>query len=132
MIRSGWPCWTSATALAANFSYRSEREFDPSWEERSYRLSDLDSLELYAVYWMGDAIAHTILSFGFGDERLAISIETRKTEGQTFSAIGGFFRQYHLVYVVGDERDLIALRTKYRQPQEDVYWTLFDSTFSYS
>ena len=34
----------------------------------------------------------------------------------------GFFQQYELVYVVGDERDIIRLRTNYRKsPPEDVY-----------
>ncbi len=31
------------------------------------------------------------------------------------------FRRYELYYVVGDERDLIGLRTTYRNPPEDVY-----------
>lgn len=33
----------------------------------------------------------------------------------------GIFRQYELAYVVGDERDLIRVRTNYRQPNEQVY-----------
>src|SRR5262249_32680482 len=30
-------------------------------------------------------------------------------------------KQYELVYVVADERDVIRVRTSYRQPAEDVY-----------
>jgi hypothetical protein len=105
-----------------NFDYRTETDFIPRWETRTYDLKALDSADLVAVYWAGKAIAHIMLSFGFADrDYLTISIETRKARGQTYSTIGGFFKQYELVYVAGDERDLIGVRTTYRQPQEDVY-----------
>jgi len=72
---------------------------------------------------MGDAIAHIFLSFGFsGKDFIAISIETRRQQHQSYSTIAGFFKQYELFYVVADERDLIRLRTNYRKnPLEDVY-----------
>ena len=70
---------------------------------------------------MGDAIAHTIVSFGFGGEHVAVSIEIRREQGEAYSAIAGFFRQYELHYVVADEHDVIGLRTTYRRPPEDVY-----------
>ena len=104
-----------------NFSYRTEQDFVPQWEERTVDLENLDSLDLIAVYWMGDAIAHIILSFGFGEQHIAISIEIRKEEGEAYSTLAGLFRQYELYYVVGDERDLIGVRTTYREPPEDVY-----------
>jgi len=103
-----------------NFTYRGESDFDPRWEVRKLDLRQLDSLDLFAVYWMGDAIAHTIVSFGFAGEQVAVSIEIRKEKGESYSTIAGFFRQYELAYVVADERDLIGLRTTYR-PGEDVY-----------
>jgi hypothetical protein len=104
-----------------DFEYRSETDYTPRWTEKTVDLQQLDTLDLIAVYWMGDAIAHTILSFGFGGERVAISIEIRKEEGETFSALAGFFRRYELYYVVAEERDAIGLRTTYRDPPEDVY-----------
>ena len=62
------------------------------------------------------------MSFGFaGRDYVAVSIETRKARGQSYSTLAGIFKQYELVYIVGDERDLIGLRTSYRKPQEDVY-----------
>jgi hypothetical protein len=71
---------------------------------------------------MGPAIAHIFLSFGFGGEHLAISIEVRKERTEQYSSIAGFFRQYELFYVVADERDVIRVRTNYRKsPPEDVY-----------
>jgi len=105
-----------------NFDYRSESDFTPRWEERTYDLRKLDSADIIAVYWTGKAIAHVMLSFGFQDkDYLAVSIETRKEKGESYSTLAGFFRQYELYYVIADERDVIGVRTTYRQPHEDVY-----------
>jgi hypothetical protein len=105
-----------------NFDYRTETDFDPRWETRTYDFSKLDSADIIAVYWAGKAIAHVMVSFGFaGKDYLAVSIETRKDKGESYSTLAGFFRQYELYYVVADERDVIRVRTTYRQPQEDVY-----------
>lgn len=106
-----------------NFAYRTETDFSPAWYTRTYDLRELDSVDLYAIYWMGPAIAHTIVSFGFGGrDFLAVSIEARKEQNEGYSSIKGFFRQYELIYVAADERDVIRLRTNYRNnPPEDVY-----------
>jgi hypothetical protein len=105
-----------------NFAYRTESDFTPRWEDRTYDLRKLDSVDIIAVYWTGKAIAHVMVSFGFQDkDYLAVSIETRKEKGESYSTLAGFFRQYELYYVVADERDVIGVRTTYRQPQEDVY-----------
>jgi uncharacterized protein DUF4105 len=105
-----------------NFDYRTETDFTPRYYDRTFDLARLDRVDLVAVYWMGPAIAHLFLTFGFGDDHLAISIEARKERSEGYSALGGFFRQYELVYVVADERDVIRLRTNYRKdPPEDVY-----------
>src|SRR6202051_4851849 len=65
-------------------------------------------------------ICHTFVSFDFGPEGyVCISIETRMTKGQLYSALAGLYRQFALYYVIGDERDIVRLRTNYRL--EDVY-----------
>lgn len=103
-----------------NFDYRSETDFDERWETRTYDLAKLDRLDFFMSYWGSPLIAHTIMSWAFTDgQHLAISIETRKEVGETYSAVAGFFRQYELYYVAADERDVIRLRTNYRG--EDVY-----------
>lgn len=106
-----------------NFDYRTETDFTPRYETRAYDLRRLDSMDLVASYWMGDAVAHVMLSFGFvGQDFVAFSIETRRERTEGYSTVAGFFKQYELFYVVADERDLIRLRTSYRQdPPEDVY-----------
>jgi hypothetical protein len=64
---------------------------------------------------MGEAIAHTIISFGFADgQRLAFSIETRKERHEGFSSVAGFFKQFELAIVAADERDVIRVRSNVR------------------
>lgn len=103
-----------------HFNYRSETDFTPRYDDRTYDLDKLRSVDYILSYWSGRAIAHAFVSFGFDDGRfVAISIETRKQKNESYSAIQGFFRQYELIYVVADERDVIRLRTNFRG--EDVY-----------
>jgi Domain of unknown function (DUF4105) len=105
-----------------NFDYRTEADFTPAYYDRTFDLRRLDALDVVTSYWMGPAIAHVFLSFGFGDDHLAVSVEARKERGEGYSSVQGFFKRYELIYVVGDERDLIRVRTNYRRdPPEDVY-----------
>lgn len=106
-----------------NFDYRSETDFTPAYYDRTFDLQQLESVDLFSVYWMGPAIAHVFLSFGFSDgHHVAVSIEARSERGDEYSSVKGFFRQYGLYYAVGDERDLVRLRTNYRHnPAEEVY-----------
>lgn len=105
-----------------DFSYATETDYKPRYHDKTYDLARLDTVDLIAVYWMGDAIAHVMMSFGFeGGDFLCFSIETRKEVGEEYSSLKGFFRQYELTYVAAEERDLIRLRTDYRNPPEDVY-----------
>ncbi|HVN86617.1 MAG TPA: DUF4105 domain-containing protein [Candidatus Binatia bacterium] len=106
-----------------NFDYRTETDFTPRYYDKTFDLKTLDTADLIASYWMGDAIAHMMVSFGFGGkDYLTVSIETRKERSESYSTLAGFFREYELYYVVADERDLIRVRTNYRKdPPEDVY-----------
>jgi hypothetical protein len=104
-----------------SFDYRSATDYTERWYDKTVDLSELDSVDLIAVYWGSDDIAHTMASFGFAGEPVTISIETRKEQGEEYSTLAGFFRRYELYYVVADERDLVGLRTTYREPTEDVY-----------
>jgi hypothetical protein len=104
-----------------NCDYRTETDYTPRWETKTVHLSELRDADLAINYWGSPLIAHPIVSFRFGDDdHVAFSIETRKEVGESYSALRGFFRQYELIYVVGDERDLLRVRTNYRQG-EDVY-----------
>jgi hypothetical protein len=99
--------------------YRAEFDYTCEWQTRTLDLSKLRGLDMALTYWGSPWIAHTMAIFDFGDEgHLPISIETRKAVGQSYSAVLGFFRQYELIYVVSDERDLIRLRTNFRTAEE--------------
>jgi hypothetical protein len=103
-----------------NCDYRTQTDFTPHWETRTVRLSQITGMDVAINYWGSPWIAHPIVSFQFSDGLpLCFSIETRKTIGQQYSTLEGFYRQYTLIYVVADERDCIRLRTNYRR--EDVY-----------
>ena len=103
-----------------DFDYRTEDEYTERWVTRSYDLSTLKGVDLFLSHWSSPWLAHTIVSWEFEDgQHLTISIETRKEAGEQYSAVRGFFRQFELYYVVSDERDVIRLRSNYRE--EDVY-----------
>jgi len=104
-----------------NCDYRTETDFIPRWEMRTVRLSQITAMDVAIDYWGSPWIAHPIVSFQFGDALpLCFSIETRKTGGESYSAVRGLYRQYTLIYIVADERDSIRVRTNYRHG-EDVY-----------
>jgi hypothetical protein len=105
-----------------NFHYRSETDWDEHWETRSYDLARLRALDIFFSHWGSPYIAHTILTWEFEDGLpLAISIETRRERGETYSALLGFFRQFELYSVIADERDVIRLRTNFRGEQVFLY-----------
>jgi len=102
-----------------NCDYRTEGDYTPHWETRSYDLAQIRGMDIFLTYWGSPWIAHPIVSFQFGDnDYIAMSIETRKEVGEQYSAIRGFFRYYELIYTVSDERDVVRLRTNYRKGEE--------------
>lgn len=103
-----------------DFTWRSETDYDARWVRREYDLDQLRSADLALSYWMGPAIAHTLVSFGFDDGRhLVFSLEIRKERGESFSALGGFFRRFEMTLVASEETDILRTRTNARG--EDVY-----------
>ena len=105
-----------------NFDYRTETDFTERWDVRGYDLDRVKGLDLFVSYWGPTLYAHTILSWDFeGGAPLAASIETRKERGESYSAVLGFFRQFELVYVLADERDVVRLRTGYRGERVFLY-----------
>jgi len=103
-----------------NFDYRSRNDFTVRYAEREISLSHLKAIDFYVSYWSEGLVGHTFLSFIFDDAPpLSISIETRPEVGEGFAPIASMFKQFELIYVVGDERDLVRVRTNYRK--ETVY-----------
>jgi uncharacterized protein DUF4105 len=103
-----------------NFDYRSANDFTARYEEREVQLSHLTALDFYVSYWTAGPVGHTFVSFIFDNASpLSISIETRPEVGEGFDPIASLFKQFELIYVVGEERDLVAVRTNHRH--ETVY-----------
>jgi Domain of unknown function (DUF4105) len=104
-----------------NFDYRSRNDFTEHYEEREVDLSHLTGLDFFVSYfWNESPVAHTFVSFIFDNAPpLSISIETRPEVGRGFEPIASMFKQFELIYVVGEERDLVRVRAVYRH--EAVY-----------
>src|SRR5262249_34714978 len=103
-----------------DFDFRSVDDFTVRHVEREVSLAHLTSLDLFISYWWPGPVGHTFVSFNFDNAPpVCISIETRPEEGEGFSPIASIFKQYELIYVVGEERDLVRVRTNFRG--EDVY-----------
>lgn len=108
------------------FRWRADDRAAPEWRKIDYDLNDLFSVDLVASYWMGEAIAHTMLSFGFQKpdgtiDHLVFSTEIRKENNESYSALAGFFRQYELAIIATDEIDSLGVRTQVRQEDVRIY-----------
>jgi hypothetical protein len=104
-----------------NFDYKTEADYSPRWETRQVRISEITGMDLAINYWGSLYMAHPIVSFQFANAPpLCFSTETRKEKDESYSAIGGLYRQYELICIAADERDVLRVRTNCRKG-EDVY-----------
>jgi Domain of unknown function (DUF4105) len=105
-----------------DFDWRSDTDYTQRWETRSYDLDHLESVDMIMSYWTGPAIAHMLVSFGFDDgTHVAFSVEIRRGKQQSFSEIGGFFKEFELSIIAADERDVIRVRTNVRGEDDYLY-----------
>jgi hypothetical protein len=111
-----------------NFRHYGPDAFEVRYEEREVDVSRIVALDLLISYWQVGPVAHTFLSFILddGSPPVCISIETRPEVGEGFDPLASMFKQFELIYVVGDERDLVRTRTDYRD--EDVYLYRLNAT----
>jgi len=95
-----------------NFTWRTATDFTPGWYDRVYDVSLINSMYFLIVPLRGlDAVAHVMVCFGFSDgQYVSISVEGRRVEGRPYRVIPSMFQQYQLIYVVGDERDVVGKR----------------------
>ncbi len=102
--------------------YRAVDDYDVAYERATWDLDAVASAWFIVEPFATRPAAHTFLSFGFDDGRyLAVSVEIRKQRGETFSPLAGMFRRYELMYVLGDERDLIGVRVLHRHDEVFLY-----------
>ena len=103
-------------ANVRDFHYRSLEDFDIRYETKTYRINHLNSVWLvltpFSKTWRG--AAHTFVSFGFDDSTfVAISIEARREANEEYGLLKGLGRNYELIYLIGEERDLIGKRAAF-------------------
>jgi hypothetical protein len=94
--------------------------YDKTFDINAVRSVDL----IVAPFPQMPAFAHTFLSFELAgpngkSEYLAVSVEVRREKDEKYNTFKGSARQYELMYVLADERDVIQQRTNFRG--EDVY-----------
>ena len=103
-------------ANVRDFEYRSREDFTPRYTTREVRLSHLTGIDFYVSYWREGLVGHTFLSYTYHDAPpLSISIETRPEVGEGFAPLASMFKQFELIYVVGEERDLVGVRAIHRR-----------------
>ncbi len=95
-----------------DFTWLSSTDFKPGYQEHVYDLNKINSMYYVVVPLRGiDGLAHVFVSFGFSDgQHVSISVEGRRMIGRPYQIIPSMFRQFQLIYAVGEERDLIGLR----------------------
>ena len=90
--------------------YRTYDDFDVYYYDKTFDLGKLTTVDFIVVPFNDmPGIAHTMLSFGFENkDYVAVSVEIRREKGEKYNVLKGFLRQYELMYVVADERDVIV------------------------
>ena len=105
-----------------NFHWRGIDDYDIRWETRNYELSQLRSVDMLTSQWGFPGIAHVLVSFGFADgQQVIFSVEIRRERDESFSTIGGFFKDFELAIVATDERDAVRVRTNIRDEDVALY-----------
>jgi hypothetical protein len=105
-----------------DFDYTKDGVVSPLWKTRRVRLSKLQGLDLFYDRFLGNIMAHPILSFDFGEDgHICLSIETRREEGEKFSPLGGLYKTYELQYIFASEEDVVRVRTNIRNEPVFLY-----------
>lgn len=95
---------------------------DSVWRTKTVHLSNLQGMDIFHDRFLGNVMAHPILSFDFGDEgHVCLSIETRREEGEIFSPLGGLYKMFELQYIFAAETDAIRVRTNLREEPVFLY-----------
>lgn len=101
--------------------WKSETEKSVHHQDWKIDWNDVTGVDFVVVpFQTMPALAHTMLSFRLADGRaLVVSVEARLEQGEVYSPIAGAAKQFELMYVLGDEEDLLGLRAEVRK--DDIY-----------
>jgi hypothetical protein len=94
------------------FVWRTADDAAPGWFDGSYELGALDRATFYLVPLNASgSLAHVFVSFGFGPATwIAVSVEARRRPGENYALLPALLKQYELIYVIADERDIVNKR----------------------
>jgi len=107
---------TSASQYTLNnvraWEYGLDGALRKEWETAAINTDQLSEIWFFIEPFVGTPLfAHSYLSFVFADDTgerktLSVSVEARKEAGEAYSAVGGIFREYELLYVWSTEKDV--------------------------
>ena len=105
-----------------NWTWRREGEAVQSWQTASFDVSKVSGLRFYIEPFPAyRGIAHTFLVFEFEEESgyapIGVSVEARRVKGEKFSAVGGVFNRFELIYIWGTEKDLVSQSWSIKEQQ---------------
>ena len=116
-----------------DFDYSSPTNYTVHYYTRTFDLNKCNGVD-FAISYFGKstAVAHTMLSFRFdGGKYLVLSVEVRRIKDDNKDILlTGIFKQYEIIYILGDERDLYRLRTNYRKEELYLYPTTITPTYA--
>ncbi len=83
-----------------------------AWRDETLHTDDLEEIWFFVEPFEGfHGAAHTLISFVFGgetDQTIAISVEARKEQGETYSGLNGMFNKFELIYLWSSEKDVLT------------------------
>ncbi len=96
-----------------DFDWTKEGE-EEKYIDISFKLTQIESLEVGESHFhVREGIGHVFLVFNLDDGRnFALSVETRREEGEKFTVFKGLTFDYELMYIFATKEDLISLREK--------------------
>lgn len=106
-----------------NFTHAPDKDPKIHYYNKSFDLDKIQTVDfLISRFSEYEGISHTFLSFGFeGGDYVSVSIEARREKNEKYTPLKGLFKQYELFYVLGDERDLVGLRTDIRKEKVFIF-----------
>ncbi len=105
-----------------DFRWRTRDDGKARWITKTVDLDKLEHVDFIRTTWASEAIAHTMISFGFSDGQYVVfSAEIRREKHEKFSELGGFFKKFELVLIGATEEDIVKLRTHARNEDVSIY-----------
>ncbi len=98
-----------------DFTYSTSSITNYGYTERTIPISDIEKVYfIIEPFSSWKAVGHTFLTFDIkGQEPIAFSVEARREDDESYSAVKGLFNTYETWYVWGNETDLITRRGLY-------------------